>query len=81
VSKAEILAELPRLAKEDRAAIQARLEELATYGADGWLEGDEALSKEEKALIDARLDELEKHPEKSIPWPLAEAKLKARFGE
>jgi len=78
MSKAEILAELPKLTAEDRAEIQAKLDELA---GDGWLDADDPLTDEQKALIEERLDDLEKHPEKSIPWPEAETRLKARFGE
>ena len=78
MSKAEILAELPKLTAEDRAEIQAKLDELA---GDGWLDADDPLTDEQKALIEERLDDLEKHPETSIPWPEAETRLKARFGE
>ena len=78
MSKAEILAELPKLTAEERAEIQAKLDEL---GGEGWLDGDDPLTDEQKALLEARLDDLEKHPEKSIPWKEAEARLKARFGE
>jgi hypothetical protein len=41
MSKAEILAELPKLKTEELAEIQARIEELAVYGLDGWLVDDE----------------------------------------
>lgn len=80
MSKAEILAELPKLKNEELAEIRAGIEELAVYGPDGWLD-DGALTDSEKRLIEARLDDAEKHPEKSIPWAEAEARLKARFGE
>jgi hypothetical protein len=80
MSKAEILAELPKLKTEELAEIQARIEELAVYGLDGWLVDDE-LTDADKRLLEARLDDAEKHPEKSIPCAEAEARLKARFGE
>ena len=80
MSKAEILEELPKLTPEERTEIQLRIEDLATYGADGW-RTDCDLTEAEKQLIEARLDDAEKHPEKSIPWAEAEARLKARFGE
>ena len=80
MSKAEILAELPKLKTEELAEIQARIEELAVYGPDGWLVDDE-LTDADKRLLEARLDDAEKHPETSIPWAEAEARLKARFGE
>jgi len=79
MSKSEILAELPRLNTEELTEIQARIEELAVYGPDGWL-ADSELTDAEKRLIEGRLDDAEKHPEKSIPWSEAEARLKARFG-
>jgi putative addiction module component (TIGR02574 family) len=77
MSKAEILAELPKLSPEERAEIRARLEEL---GGGVWLDADDPLSDEQKALLEARLDDLEKHPEKSIPWAKAKEQLKNRFG-
>lgn len=80
MSKAEILAELPRLTPADLAEIQSRIEDLAAYGPDGW-RTDCDLAEAEKRLIEARLDDLDRHPEKSIPWGEAEARLKARFGE
>lgn len=78
MSKAEILAELPKLSKQERYEIRAKLAEL---DADGWLDADDPLTEEEKALLEARLDDMEKHPEKSVAWQEAEARLKARFGE
>jgi hypothetical protein len=77
MSKAEILAELPKLAPEDRAEIQAKLEELA---GDGWLDANDPLTHEQKALLEARLEDLERHPEQSIPWSKAKTQLKTRFG-
>lgn len=77
MSKVEILAELPKLAPEDRAEIQVKLEELA---GDGWLDANDPLTDEQKALMEARLDDLEQHPEKSIPWSEAKIQLKTRFG-
>jgi hypothetical protein len=77
MSKTEILEELPKLTSEEREEISLKLAEL-----DGdWLDSDDPLSDQEKALLEARLDDLEKHPEESIPWAEAEARLKARYGE
>jgi len=76
MSKAEILAELPKLAPEDRAEIQAKIEELA---GDGWLEADDPLSDEEKALLEARLAEYEKNPDAGSSWEEVEARLRARL--
>lgn len=80
MSKDEILAELPKLTAEELSEIQSRIEDLATYGVDGWRENS-ALTEAEKKLIEARLDDLEQHPERSVPWAEAEARLKARFGQ
>jgi transcription elongation GreA/GreB family factor len=80
MSKAEILTELPKLTQAELAEIQSRIEELATYGPDGW-RADSDLTEAEKRLLEARLDDLDQHPEKSIPWAEAEARLKARFGQ
>ena len=80
MSKADILAELPRLTPAELTEIQSRIEDLATYGPDGW-RTDCELTDAEKLLIEARLDDMERHPEKSIPWAEAEARLKARFGQ
>ena len=51
MSKAEILAELPKLTAEDRAEIQAKLDELA---GEGWLDADDPLTDAEKALLQYR---------------------------
>ena len=79
MSKFEILEELPKLTLADRDEIRLKLAELD--GGDGWLDADDPLTDADKALIEARLADMEKHPEKSIPWVAAEARLKARFGE
>jgi putative addiction module component (TIGR02574 family) len=78
MSKAEILAEIPKLTKEERHEIRLKLAEM---DGDGWLDEDDPLTDAEKALLETRLEDMEKHPEKSIPWEEAEARLKARFGE
>ena len=78
MSKAEILAEIPKLTKEERHEIRVKLAEM---DSDGWLDVDDPLSDADKALLETRLEDMEKHPEKSIPWEEAEARLKARFGE
>ncbi len=73
MSKAEILAELPKLTPEDRAEVQARLDELA---GEGWLDRGE-LTEEEKRLLDARLDECERNPSSFVPWEQAKALIMA----
>jgi hypothetical protein len=71
MSKAEILAELPKLGAEDRAEIQAKLDELA---GDLWLDNGE-LTDQEKRLLEARLDECERNPEAFIPWEEAKSRI------
>jgi putative addiction module component (TIGR02574 family) len=78
MSKAEILAELPKLTPKERREILLKLAEL---DSDSWLDEDDPLTDEEKALLEARLEDLEKHPERSIPWEEAAGRLKTRFGE
>ena len=78
MSATEIINELPKLTKDERFEIRVKLAEM---DSDGWLDEDDPLSAAEKALLEARLEDMEKHPEKSIPWKEAEARLKARFGE
>lgn len=72
MSKAEILAEIPKLTKEERFEIRVKLAEMDN---DGWFDEDDPLTDEEKALLEARLEDMEKHPEKSIPWKEAEARM------
>jgi putative addiction module component (TIGR02574 family) len=70
--------DIPKLTKEERHEIRVKLAEM---DSDGWLDEDDPLSDADKALLETRLEDMEKHPEKSIPWEEAEARLKARFGE
>ena len=78
MSKAEILAEIPKLTKEEREEIRFKLAEL---DGDGWLDDDDPLTDEEKALIEARIAAHEKNPETAIPWEQFEARLKQRLGQ
>ena len=77
MSKAEILAEIPKLTPQERDEIRLKIAEL---DSDGWLDADDPLTEEQKALLEARLADMEKHPERSGPWPEAEARHKPRFG-
>ena len=76
MSKAEIIEELPKLPPEDRAEIQAKLDELA---GDGWLDGDDSLTDEEKALLETRLNAYEKNPDAGSSWEEVEARLRAQL--
>ena len=77
MSKAEILAEIPRLTKEEREEIRFKLAEL---DGDCWQDDDDPLTVEERALIEARIAAHEKNPETAIPWEQFVARLKQRLG-
>jgi putative addiction module component (TIGR02574 family) len=73
MSRAEIIEQLPMLSAEDRAAIQAKLDELA---GNGWLDDGE-LTDDEKRLLDSRLDDCDRDPSSFVPWEQAKAKIMA----
>jgi hypothetical protein len=80
MSTTEILAELPKLSPAERAQVQDKLEELATFSPDGWRD-DSGLSDAEKRLIESRIAEHERNPGTALSWAVAEDHLKARYGE
>ena len=73
MSKAEIIAELPKLTPEERAEIQARLDELA---GQGWLDEGE-LTDEQKRFLNSRLDDCDRNPSSFVPWEQAKARIQA----
>jgi len=75
MSKAHILAELPKLSAEDRAEIQTKLDELT---GDGWLDAGE-LTDEEKRLIESRLDQCDRNPSAFVPWAEAKCRIQANL--
>lgn len=77
MSKAEILAELPKLTREERCEVVRRVHEI---DGDDWLDEGE-LSDEEKTLLEARVAEHERNPGAAIPWSEFEARLNQRLGE
>ena len=76
MSKAEILAALPRLSRSERQEIRHCLTEL---DGDGWLVEEEFLTEAEKALLDARLASYEKDPDAGGSWEEVEARIRARL--
>jgi putative addiction module component (TIGR02574 family) len=76
MSKAEILAELPKLTPRDRAEIRRKLTEL---DGDEWLDTDEPLTQAEKALLESRLAAYEKDPDAGSSWEEVEARIRARL--
>jgi hypothetical protein len=79
MSTAEILAELPKLSPADQTQIRNRLNQPATYGADGWLDDGE-FNCADKRTLDARLAASEKNPGAGSPWKEVEARIHALLG-
>jgi hypothetical protein len=75
MSKAEILAELPKLKAEELAEVQAKLDELA---GEQWLDDGE-LADADKAALDATLADYAKNPDAGSPWIEVEARIRAKL--
>ena len=75
MSKAEILAELPKLKAEELAEVQAKLDELA---GEQWLDDGE-LADADKAALDAALADYGKNPDAGSPWQEVEARIRAKL--
>jgi len=78
MSKSEILAELPKLAPEERAEVRAKLAEL---DGTAWLDAADPLTAAEKALLDARLAAYEKDPDAGGSWKEVEARIRNRLNQ
>ena len=76
MSKAEILAELPRLTSAERQEVRLKLAQID--GAE-WLDADDPLTDTEKALLDPRLAAYEKNPDAGSSWEEVEARIRARL--
>lgn len=77
MSKAQIIAELPKLTKEERYKIRVKLAEM---DSTGWLDDDDPLTDEEKKLIDTRLREHDVDPRSAISFADFKAELRNKFG-
>ena len=75
MGKAEILAALPRLTPEDRAEVQAKLDELA---GDAWQDRG-TLSDDDRQILDESLAAYEASPEAGSPWDDVKARAQARL--
>jgi hypothetical protein len=75
MSKAEIIAELSRLSPEDRAEIQAKLDELT---GDEWEDAGE-LSDADKRVLDTALKAYEKSPNAGSSWDEVKARVQAKL--
>jgi putative addiction module component (TIGR02574 family) len=76
VSKADILAELPKLTPAERQEVRLKL---ARLDGGEWLDADDPLTDAEKALLDARLAAYEKDPDAGSSWEEVEARIRARL--
>jgi hypothetical protein len=76
MTKAEILAGLPKLTNMERQEIRLRLAELDT---DDWLDDKDPLTVREKALLEARLDVYSKYPDAGSTWEEVESRIRARL--
>jgi putative addiction module component (TIGR02574 family) len=75
MSKAEIIAELARLSIEDRAEVQAKLDELA---GNAWQDRGE-LSSVDKQTLDSTLAAYEQSPESGSSWDEVKARVQAKL--
>jgi putative addiction module component (TIGR02574 family) len=76
MSKAEILAELPKLSAAEREEIRLRLAEI---GGAAWQDGADPLTGGEKALLEARLAAYQKDPQAGSSWAEVEARVRNRL--
>jgi len=78
MSKAEILAEIPKLTPQEREEIYLKLAELDD---NKWMDADDPLTDADKALIESRIAAHEQNPQTAVPWEEVDARLKQRLGE
>src|SRR5688572_26076468 len=76
MTKAEILAELPKLTNSERHEIRLRLAEL---DSDDWLDAEDPLTVHEKALLETRLAAYAKDPHAGSTWGEVEGRIRARL--
>ena len=75
MSKTEIIAQLPHLSPEDRAEVQAKLDELA---ANAWQDRGQ-LSDADKQSLDAALAEYEKSPDAGSTWDQVKPRVQSKL--
>jgi hypothetical protein len=76
MSKADILAELPKLTPAERQEVRLKL---ARLDGEDWLDACDPMTDAEKALLDARLAAYEKEPDAGASWAEVEARIHARL--
>lgn len=75
MSKAEILAELPKLTAIELAEVQAELDQLA---GENWLDDGE-LSNADKTALDAALADYQKNPDAGSSWTEVKGRIQGRL--
>ena len=75
MSKAEIIAELPRLSIDELAEVQAKIDELA---ANAWQDRGE-LSDADRQALDSALGAYEKTPDAGGSWDEVKARVQAKL--
>jgi putative addiction module component (TIGR02574 family) len=75
MSKSEIIAELPHLSPEDRAEVQAKLDELS---GDVW-HPQADLTEADKSTLDAALKDYEKNPNAGSSWNEVKARIQSKL--
>ncbi|MBT5706612.1 MAG: addiction module protein [Verrucomicrobia bacterium] len=76
MSKAEILAELPKLTAEERQEVRMKL---VALDGEQWFDAEDPLTDKEKALLDRRLAAYEKDPDVGSSWEEVEVRLRAKL--
>jgi putative addiction module component (TIGR02574 family) len=76
MSKAEILAALPKLTTAERQEIRLKL---AALDGEQRLDADDPLTDAEKGLLDRRLAAYERDPEVGSSWEELEGRLRAKL--
>ena len=76
MSKAGILAELPKLTAAERQEVRLKL---ARLDGEEWLDANDPMTDAEKALLDARLAAYEKDADAGSSWEEVEARIRARL--
>ena len=77
MSTAEILAQLPKLSPEERAAVQAKLDELA---GNRWQDAGE-ISDSDKSALDVALADYAKSPNAGSSWDEVKDRIQRKLGE
>lgn len=75
MSKAEIIAELPRLNMQELAEVQAKLDELA---GDAWQDGGE-LSATDRQTLNASVQAYQASPAEGSSWDEVKARVQAKL--